>query len=527
MMAAIEARKEGADVALVSKGALGKECSTQYASVFRIYQENPATVKNLPGYDSKPGKYIEDRQLVRALFEEAPRQIENLISLGVPMIRVPGRGDSDRDEMWRVRGAENAHGGAIVLDILAQVAENMGIRVVEGCTIMGLLEDDTSVVGASGLLRDGSWLSIFARAVILATGGGGGMSEVPTTTREVAGNGYAIALRAGLQLKNMEFNTFYAVALPTPTGRYLQCHPAMLTMTNVWLANDRGEDIVRKHFGISLQEAVPPAGIRFDWIPRAVAAELTEGRVWVDMTRVPQENWDKLADKYWKLIKETGVDVRQTPLPILPMSHFFGGGLIVDTAMRTSLEGLYAAGEVVGGRRAEEGLGNLPSCLTMGAIAGKSAAAGLQGIKAPPEEARDEGLELAHALLGNRGKSRPVEVGDKIRSIVYRYANPFKSSLSLQEGLGKLDLLEEASSDLSCEDTKELKEALETKAMFLASKAVLLSSLLRTESRGGFYRHDFPTRDDERWLRPILVHYEAESGEVKVKPGEKISPEKA
>ncbi len=63
MMAAIEARKGGADVALVSKGALGKECSTSYASVFRIYQENPATVKNIPGYDSKPGKYIEDDEI--------------------------------------------------------------------------------------------------------------------------------------------------------------------------------------------------------------------------------------------------------------------------------------------------------------------------------------------------------------------------------------------------------------------------------------------------------------------------------
>ena len=525
MMAAIEARKGGARVALVSKAALGKESSTSRANVFRVHREDPAEVKNIPGYDSKPGKYIEDPQLVRILFEEAPRQIQNLISLGVPMVK--SAGSREGVPIWRAGGSEHINGGTIVLDILAKVAEKMGIRAVEGCTIVSLLRDDDRVVGASGLLRDGSWLSIYARAVILATGGGGGMSQVTTTFREVAGNGYAMALKAGLQLKNMEFNTFYSVALPTPAGRYLQCHPAILQMKNALLRNDKGEDIVKKHFGLSLQEAVPPQGTRFDWLPRAVAAELTEGRVWLDMTGVPQEEWDKLLEKYWKELRETGVDVKQTPLPILPMSHFYGGGLIVDTETRTSLKGLYAAGEVAAGRREEGGITNLPSCLAMGAIAGRNAADGIQGVKALPREASDEGLKQARALLGKKGKTKPVEVGDQIRSIVYRYANPFKTGLSLKEGLGKLELLEKQSADLACANAQELKDALEAKAMLLASKAVLRASSLRTESRGGFYRRDFPARDDERWLRPILACCEPDSGEIKVERGEKIVLEMA
>jgi len=130
-------------------------------------------------------------------------------------------------------------------------------------------------------------------------------------------------------------------------------------------------------------------------------------------------------------------------------------------------------------------------------------------------------------MLGQKGKARPVEVGDQIRSIVYRYANPFKTGLSLKEGLGKLELLEKQSADMACANAQEMKAALEAKAMFLASKAVLRSSLLRTESRGGFFRRDYPTRDDKQWLRPVLACCEPDSGEVKVERGEKIVPEMA
>lgn len=522
MMAAIEARKGGAQVALATKAALGNETSTSRANVFRTHQEDPAEVKDVPGYDMKPGKYIEDPQLVRTLLEEAPRQIENLISLGVPMVQ--SRGSREGVPIWRAKGSEHTNGGTIVLDILARVAGKMGVRAVENCSMTTLLKDEDRAVGASGLLGDGSWLAIHSKAVVLATGGGGGMSRVSTTFRAIAGNGYAMALKAGLQLKNMEFNAFFAVALPTPSGRYLQCHPAILTMKNVLLRNDKKEDIVRKHFGMTLHEAVPPAGIRFDWLPRAVAAELAGGKVWLDMTGVPQEEWDKLAEKYHEELRETGVDLKRTPISILPMSHFYGGGLIVDTATRTSLKGLYAAGEVVAGRRAEGSITNLPSCLAMGAIAGKNAAAGMRGVKAPPRKVEDKGLQRAGALLGRQGKAKPVEVGDQIRGIVYRYANPFKTGRSLKEGLEKLEALEKQAADMGSRDVPELRDALETEAMFLASNAVLRPSLLRAESRGGFYRDDFPKRDDERWLRPVLVCCDPESGEVRVERGETYRP---
>jgi succinate dehydrogenase/fumarate reductase flavoprotein subunit len=529
MIAAVEARKGGAEVTLASKGNLGKECSTSRASAFRAHAEETRGTE-IPGYDNELGKHIEDWSLARTVIEEAPKQIENLIKLGVPMVKI------SEPANYRVEGSGDTHGGAIVLDILATVARNMGIRVVEGCQIVNLLKDEGRVVGASGLLGDGGWLSIYARAVVLATGGAAGMAEVTSTSREVCGNGYAMALKAGLPLKNVEFNVFFPIGLPTPTGQYVHGGPRIMMMEKALLRNDEGEDIIRKHFGISIQEGVNISSIRFDWLSRAVALEMENGKVWVDLTGVPPEEWDRLPEINWNQIRRTQVDMKKTPVPIMLMSHVSRGGILVSTRMQTRggilvstrmqtpLDGLYAAGEgTAGWMVGERGASNLPSCLTIGAIAGRNAVADIEGGKVPLAEAPDEGLEEARALAMKEGKVNPEEVGDEIRQVIYRHAGPAKSGASLEEGLAKLQSLQEKATDFRCTDAKELKEALDASAMLLAGQAIMKAALLRTESRANFYRKDFPTRDDEHWLRPVLVSYERETGEVTVEPGEKIA----
>ncbi|MBM2831765.1 MAG: succinate dehydrogenase subunit [Dehalococcoidia bacterium] len=330
MIAAIEARKAGAEVVLASRRKLGKESSTAVARTFAFGSEEETKGRNMPGYDNKPGKYIEDWTLVKSLSEEAPVQIENLISLGVPMVRIPADKGYEKLPSYRPTGSDAAHGGAIVLDILGPVARKLGIRVVEGCQITNLLRDEGRIAGASGLRQDGGWLAIHARAVILATGGAAGMSEVTCSSREVCGNGYAMALKAGIHLKNMEFNEYYPVGLPTPRGQHVHCAPLTLMMKGACLRNEAGEDVVKNHFGISVQEAMPTTTMRFDWLPRAVALEMERGKVHLDLTGVPAEDWDRLPERNWRQIRQTHVDLKRTLLPIMPMSIAFRGGISVD-----------------------------------------------------------------------------------------------------------------------------------------------------------------------------------------------------
>ncbi len=521
MMAAIEARKSGAEVAIVTKAGLGKESATSRALTFRISSGDRPV--NIPGYDSKPGKYIEDQALVRALAQEGGQQIQNLISLGVPMFRLKPDSEDDTTEKWQARGSEQTHGGAIILDTLAPVAIKMGVKAVERCSMLNLLREGDRVVGASGLLVDGSWLSISARAMILAAGGATAISQVTTAPTDCVGNGQAMALQAGLQLKNMEFNGYYAVGLPTPAGRYIHCAPLTLQMKNALLRNDQGEDIIKKHFGISLQEAVPPTDVRFDWLPRAVALETQHGKVWLDLTKVPAEEWDKLPERNWRQLRQTQADVKTTPLAIQPLNHHFYGGLITDTAMRTSLPGLYGAGEAVAGWRAETGMGNLPCCLVMGAIAARTAAADIQAIKPSTKKVPDEVLAQAQAMLAGNGQTKGDTLCREIRRLMFRHNNPVKTKASLDEGLQGLEILAKRLGEIRCQTPSELKEGLQIRAMLLTSEAMLKSARLRTESRGAFYRSDFPERDDKNWLRPVLSHYDAKSREVKVERGAEMA----
>ncbi len=521
MIAAIEARKSGAEVALVTKAGLGKESATSRALMFGVIPGDRPM--NIAGYDPKLGKYIEDQALVRTLAQEGPRQIQNLIRLGVPMLQVPQDGKYDTLVKWQARGSEQTHGGALVLDALAPVAKEMGVKTVEGCSVVSLLREDGRVVGASGLLADGSWLTISAGAVILATGGAAGMSQVTTSSPEIVGNGYAMALQAGLRLKNMEFNGYYAVGLPTPEGRYVHCAPLTLLMKNAFLRNDGGEDIIKKHFGISLQEAVPPFDLRFNWLPRAVALEAAHGKVWLDLTKVPAAEWDKLPERNWKQIRQTQVDMKTTPLAIQPMMHHFYGGLITDTSLRTSLQGLYGAGEVVAGWRSERGMGNLPCCLVMGAISARTAAADIQGVIPSTKKAPDEGLAQAQEMLARNGKVKGNEICQEIRRIMFRHNNPVKSQTSLDEGLKGLASLEKRLGDLKSETPQDMKDGLQARAMLLTAEAMLKSARFRTESRGPHYRSDFPERDDKNWLRPVLVSYDAKNHEVRAERGEEIS----
>ncbi len=523
MIAAIEARKSGAGVALVTKAGLGKESATSRALMFGVIPGDRPM--NIAGYDPKLGKYIEDQALVRTLAQEGPQQIQNLIRLGVPMLQVPQDGKYDTLVKWQARGSEQTHGGALVLDALAPVAKEMGVKTVEGCSVVSLLREDDRVVGASGLLADGSWLAISAGAVILATGGAAGMSQVTTSSPEIVGNGYAMALQAGLRLKNMEFNGYYAVGLPTPEGRYVHCAPLTLLMKQALLCNDRGEDIIKKHFGISLQEAVPPFDLRFNWLPRAVALEAANGKVWLDLTKVPADEWDKLPERNWKQLRQTRVDMKTTPVAIQPLNHHFYGGLITDTAMRTSLLGLYGAGEVVAGWRAELGMSCLTSCLAMGVVAARTAASDIQGLKSSTKKAPDNGLAQAQEMLAGHGKTKGDAICREIRRLMFRHNNPVKSKASLDEGLQGLALLSKRLGELQCQNPQDMKDGLQARAMLLTAEAMLKSARLRTESRGAHYRSDFPKRDDENWLRPVLASYDAQSHEVNVQEGEKITIE--
>lgn len=518
MTAAIEAKNAGADVVLISKADLGKETATSLARGMFPGKSRGGKL-DIPGYDPRPGDYLEDYSLIRKLEAEVPSQLDNLIKLGAKITREPSVGGHF---MYRTWEGTRVHGGTTILLRQAKVAEEMGVRAVEGCTIAGLLKDDGRVTGAFGLLADGTWLSVFARATILAAGGGAGIYQVNSTARDILGDGYAMALKAGVTLRNMEFVHFYPVGLKTPGGRYVHCSPPTLGMKNARLLNEKGEDIVEKHFGFSLQKGMPPPAIRFEWLPRAVAAEAVEGKVFLDLRNVPQEAWEKLPVMNQKAIAKTGLDPKKDLLPFLHMGHAFIGGVVADTEGRTSVEGLWAAGEVVSGHYAgDNSWGMLPSCFAMGVVVGRSVADSLERLKSPRKKGGGPPREIRWLTARRRG-ANPGRLQKELKQLFYVHIGPVRSGSGLEEGLRKLDTLAEKAREMRCQTAADLKEALEVKSMLLLGKAMLQAALLRKESRGGHYRKDFPKRDDGAWLKSVRVSFDERSGEVRAAIGERM-----
>ncbi len=220
--------------------------------------------------------------------------------------------------------------------------------------------------------------------------------------------------------------------------------------------------------------------------------------------------------------------MRVHPVSILHMGHSFRGGIPINARGQTSLQGLYAAGEVSAGYyAAESSWGPFPSSLITGAIAGRSVAADLRQAKRPTDNKNiKDGLEQIQALTKKEGKQRAAALQDEIRQICYRSAGPVRSEPLIEAGLKDLIPLEDAAQYLRCESIAELKQVLETKAMLSIGRALLEATLLRKESRGAHYRKDFPTRDDRNWLRPVLVSYDAVGQQIKVEAGKDISPAK-
>lgn len=521
VIASIEATKAGAGVVLVSKDELGKGTATSLArGVFPTAMDTRKI--NLPGYDATPGAYLEDDSLVSLCKAEVPRQLDNLINLGAKISKEQSAGGA---YLYHAREGKRIHGGALILRRLIEVALDQGVRAVEGCVIAGLLKDDGGrVIGAVGSLSGGAWLSIYSRRVILATGGGAGIYHVNSTAGSIVGDGHALALKAGAPLKNMEFTHFYPVGLRTPTGRYVHCSPPTLMMKNARLINEKGDDIIQRYFGFSLQQGTAIPGIRFEWLPRAVAMEAARGGVFLDLRQAPSESWDRLPAKNLEAIKKTGLDARERPLPFLHMGHAFLGGVSANAGCKTPLDGLYAAGEVIAGYYAgERSWGMLPCCIATGAVAGRTAAADAAGTRDPKTKRAvgDEFKEL-RTMMARKNGVKPGALRDELKQLFYQHAGPVRSESVLRDGLRKLDAVREQAEKLSCRNGKDIREALEVKSMLLMGEALMQAARKRKESRNGHYRTDFPSRDDAAWLRPIVVSFDEQKRQMKVEVGPQL-----
>ncbi len=429
------------------------------------------------------GAGIVEHDAVETLASEAPAAVDVLVRLGVPFARdVDGRlalGLEAAHGRRRIVHAADATGAAIVDVLLAAARARANIRLDEGLRATALLQRaDGRIVGATFVTTNGEEVSVGAGAVILATGGFGGLYARTTTPAGARGSGIALAARVGATLADLEFVQFHPTALRVGTD------PLPLVSEAV-----RGEGaILVDADGTPIMKGLDPRGdlAPRDVVARAVSAAEASGKDVLLDARSIGARFGQRFPGIFAAAQRAGIDPRTQPLPVTAATHYTIGGVATDTNGRTSVPGLWACGEVAatgvhGANRLASN--SLLEGLVFGTRAGHDiASTALQRI-APPVLAD----RRVRAAASTRGAMLAA-----LREATSAGLGVVRDAAGIARALETFAAIERSAQDDRVVD-----------AAFVAA-AVARAALTRCESRGAHFRADYPFTD-ARWAHRSFV----------------------
>ena len=478
--------------------------------------------------------WLADQDAVQFFAEECTRELIQLEHWGCPWSRekdgsvaVRPFGGMKIERTWFAADKTGFH----MLHTLFQTSlKYQELKRYDEWFATRLLVEDGRCQGLTAVnLRSGEVRLIAARAVILCTGGAGRVFPFTTNGAIVTGDGMALAYRAGVPLKDMEFVQYHPTGLP---GTGLLITEASRGEGGI-LVNKDGYRYLQD-YGLGPPDPWPrlramELGPR-DKLSMAFVKESEKGRtiegpygdfVHLDIRHLGKEKIERKLPLVRELAtKYAGIDPVEELIPVRPVIHYMMGGVHTDLRATTPLPGLYAAGEVAcvsinGANRL--GSNSLTELLVFGNQAGNGAAkfavehAELD-MQALESQARDEARRIEQQFLRKEGGSeRIATLRDEMRSTMESGAGIYRDEASLQSTRAKLEELRERYGRLQLDDTSrtfntELTTALELDFMLDVAEAIAHSALARTESRGSHQRTDFPERDDEHFLTHTMAY---------------------
>ncbi|MDR5683410.1 MAG: succinate dehydrogenase flavoprotein subunit [Armatimonadota bacterium] len=486
----------------------------------------------------KGGDYLVDQDAAEQMCQEAIETVYELEHWGLPFDRTPdGRiaqrrfgGHTRNFGEGPVRRACHAadRTGHMILQTLYQQCLRNDVAFFDEFQMVDLLIEDGRCAGVVAYEIDSGMLHVFwARAVLLATGGFGRMYKVTSNAHALTGDGVAIAWRRGIPLMDMEFFQFH------PTGIY------RLGILLSEAARGEGAYLINRH-GERFMERYTPTLLELaprDIISRCIYLEVREGRgidgtdyVHLDFRHLGREVLDtKLPDITDFVRTYLGIDPATEPVPIQPTAHYAMGGIptnndaqVIADERGIPVGGLYAAGEcacvsVHGANRL--GTNSLVDILVFGRRAGRHMARYIQG--ADPPVVREDPVGRAQAqidaLRARTDGETAAPIRDALQAEMMENASVFRTASSLQHAMDTVLTLQERFGRVRLDDrgrrfNTDLVEALELGFLLDLAEATVASCLHRTESRGAHYREDHPNRDDENWLKHVLI-YRRERGQ--------------
>ena len=421
------------------------------------------------------GGGLVDETIALGLAREAPARINDLLRYGVPF---------DRDLEGKLAvGQEAAHsarrivhvqgdraGAAIIAALIQAVRDTPSIRVIEGYVAEALLTEANAVCGLQLRKADDSLaqpLTIPARAVVLATGGIGHLYAVTTNPKEASGSGLAIAARAGAIIADPEFVQFH------PTAIMVGRDPAPLATEalrgeGATLVNSKGE-----RFMLALHPLAELAPR--DIVARGVFAEISAGRgAFLDATKAVGDAFATRFPTVYASCIAGGIDPARRPIPIAPAVHYHMGGVAVDARGRSSIDGLWAGGEV--SCTGAHGANRLASNSLLEAVVFSARIA--EDIDGRSFAAR--ALVTADSLHNG---AMPPSAEASLRALMSSHVGVIRDGDDLADAIGTLAAMESSVQNIALRN------------MATAALIVATAAWSRRESRGAHFRSDYPAEN--------------------------------
>lgn len=525
LRAAIEARRQGVNVLLISKSKTGlANCTTSAMGAFRVSQEEKGVARHFRE-TLEAGRFLNDPTLVRTLVTKAWSAVKELKKFGVELSVEKGKASII---------AERQPAGIILSKALGSHALSSGVKVLEKAIAFDLPVKGNRCFGALVFKKDTEEIiDISAKATVLATGGYATLYLRNDNPQTITGDGLVLAFKAGAELQDLEFVQFQPMFTDVGVPRMPILDWLIEATKNLVpggpLTNKKGEQILSKY------ELLEQEILRDNLIV-AIEREIFEERepeesVIFDLTSLSIEEIEGAFDIEFqkRLIRSFKRILSTRRLHIASSAHYTMGGIRINENCETRVEGLYAAGEATSGVHGANRLGGnaLTEITVFGAIAGRQAAeyAKHTSLNLITREQVKEGKRVFQGFR-DKAKTRKINpsiIKKDVKSIISRFCRPVRSEEKLRCALEELKQIEERAPFMFADDSDQLEEAVEAKFMLLLARLVANSALTRKESRGSHFRVDHPQRDDEKWLKNIVITQKGGKAEIRSEPVRKDS----
>ena len=563
LRAAIEAARSGAKTAIITKSLPGKAHTVmaEGGCAAALQNADPRDGWKVHFHDTMKGsKWLANWQMAEYHAKEAPDRVRELEQWGAVFDRTKKDLINQRNFGGHTFPRLAHVGDATGLEIIRTLQErgiHEGIDIFMEYTVRHLLKEGDRVTGCVAYTRvDGDFHAFSAKSIVLATGGITRVWSVCSGSWEYTGDGHALALWAGAELRDMEFVQFHPTGMVWPPsvrgilvtegvrgegGRLTNSDGQRFMFDYVpeMFAGDHAETIEESDQWV--EEVVsgklatvrrPPELLTRDVVAKAINSEVKAGRgsphggAFLDISHRGEEAiLKKLPSMHHQFKELAGVDISKEPMEVGPTAHYVMGGVMVDAeTQESSVPGLFACGEVASGLHGANRLGgnSLSDLIVFGKRAGEFAAKRAKDLAQPVIDVTqvNQAIEVMLEPFNNEGGENPGLIYDELRDMMQAKVGIIRTKAELDEAIN--DLKDFESRRLSAYPGSSRKynsgwhQALDLKNMVDVSYAATLAAVTREESRGGHTRDDFPVPDDDYWGNTLNIIY-MENGEIKIR----------